>query len=73
MKLLSHQILFKNVYSRFVHNSCKLEIAHESFNTQMVIQTEMHPDYGILLKKEKECTIEGSMSDPCGDGNGSVH
>ena len=40
---------------------------------QMVIQTEMHPDYGILLKKEKECTIEGSMSDPCGDGNGSVH
>ena len=69
MKLCSHQILYKNVYSRLVHNSCKLETAHESFNVQLITQTEMHPGRGIILNKEKECTIEVSMSDPCWDGN----
>lgn len=68
-KLCSHQILYTNVYSSFVHNSCKLETTHMSFSRQLVKQTVVQPDHGRLLSNEKECIIEGSMRASCGDGN----
>lgn len=57
-----HLCLFKNLYiivfSSFICNSQKLEIAQISFNRWMTQSNVVHSYYEILLKYKKEQTID---------------
>lgn len=57
-ELLSHKILYMNVYRNSINNSLKLEATQVAFKRWVFKQAVIHPDCGILLSNKKEWTMD---------------